>query len=416
MRKYRVHAGVLEGDAMSIRSWFILTVILVGAPALLLSCKQRQEGPATAGGGPPPGGAKVAAAGEIRLGSYMCNTGSFATFGQSSTKAMQLAVEELNARGGVLGKKIRLTVEDDQCKPEEAANAARKLIDQDKVLCVIGEVASSNSLAAAPICQSSKTPMVTPSSTNPAVTKVGDFIYRICFTDDFQGLVMARYAAEDLGARTAVIFSDVASDYSKGLSQVFRRTFTSLGGQVLGEESYSQGDKDFRAQLTKFQGLSPDVLYIPGYYGEVALILLQAHELGLKVTPIGGDGWDSPKLVEIAGKAAEGGCFSNHYSKDDPNPVVQGFVSSFKAKHNEEPDALAACAYDAIRIVAQALESAGKEDREALREALSEIRDFDGVTGQITIDKDRNAKKSATILTIEDGKQAFVRTMEPPSE
>lgn len=351
--------------------------------------------------------------GEIVLGSYMCNTGPFATFGQSSTKAMQLAVEEINAKGGVLGKQIKLIVEDDQCKPEEAANAAQKLIEQDKVLCVIGEVASSNSLAAAPICQNAKTPMVTPSSTNPAVTQTGDYIFRICFTDDFQGLVMSRYAFEDIGAKTAVIFSDVASDYSKGLSKVFRETFTARGGKILAEESYNQGDRDFRAQLTKFRALKPDVVFIPGYYQEVALILSQARQLGLKAAFLGGDGWDSPKLVEIAGEAAEGGCFSNHYSKDDPNPVVQQFVKSFQAKYNEIPDALAACAYDAVRIVARAIEMAGVEDRTAVRDALARIKDFNGVTGKITIDENRNAKKSATILKIKGGVQTFVKTMAP---
>ncbi len=368
-------------------------------------------GPPTAGVGPT--GFPAAGGGEIVLGVYMCNTGPFATFGQSSTKAIQLATEEINTAGGVLGKQIKLIIEDDQCKPEEAANAAQKLIQQDQVLCVIGEVASSNSLAAAPICQRAQTPMVTPASTNPAVTKTGDYIFRICFTDDFQGLVMSKFATQKLKAKTAVIFSDVASDYSKGLSAVFRATFTADGGRVLGEESYNQGDKDFRAQLTKFKGLDPDVMYVPGYYGEVALILSQARQLGLKAVAVGGDGWDSPKLVEIAGQAAEGGYFSNHYSKDDPNPVVRRFVGDFQEKYNEVPDALAACGYDAVRIVAQAIQSAGKLDRTALRDALAQVKDFDGVTGKITIAQDRNARKSATILTIKGGKQTFVQTMAP---
>jgi len=348
---------------------------------------------------------------EVLLGSFMPNTGSFATFGQSSTKAMRMAVEEINAAGGLLGKQIKLIVEDDQCKPEEAANAAQKLIQQDKVLCVIGEVASSNSLAAAPICQSAQTPMVTPASTNPAVTETGDYIFRVCFTDDFQGLVMSRFAREVLKASTAVIFSDVSSDYSKGLSKVFRETFTGSGGRVLAEESYSQVDRDFRAQLTKLKALNADVMYVPGYYSEVAMILSQARQLGVTAAALGADGWDSPKLVEIAGEAAEDGYFSNHYSKDDPNPVVQQFVSSFQAKYGETPDALAALAYDAIRVVAQAIEQAGKLDRAALRDALAQTKDFDGVTGRISIDENRNARKSATVLTIKNGKQTFVQTM-----
>lgn len=369
-----------------------------------------------------PGAAKIqsprpepspATGGEIVLGAFMPNTGDFATFGQSSTKALRLAVDEINAAGGVLGKQIRLVVEDDQCKPEEAANAAQKLIQQDQVLCVIGEIASSNSLAAAPICQSAKTPMVTPSSTNEAVTRTGDYIFRVCFTDDFQGWVMSKFAREDLKAKTAVILKDINSDYSKGLTKVFRETFAAMGGKVLTEEAYAQGDKDFRATLTKFKAMAPDVMYIPGYYSQVSLILKQARELGITAVALGGDGWDSPKLVEIAGKAAEGGFFSNHYSKDDPNPTVQAFVKRFKEKYNEVPDALAACAYDAVRVVALAIKQAGVADRKALRDALAQIKDFDGVTGKITIDANRNASKSATVLTIKNGQQAFVKSIAP---
>jgi len=389
-----------------IASLFLAVTVSV-TPMLLVGCRRPPEGPGPAA----PDVAATGAGEEVLLGSFMPNTGSFATFGQSSTKAMRMAVEEINAAGGLLGKQIKLIVEDDQCKPEEAANAAQKLIQQDKVLCVIGEVASSNSLAAAPICQTAQTPMVTPASTNPAVTETGDYIFRVCFTDDFQGLVMSRFAREVLKASTAVIFSDVSSDYSKGLSKVFRETFTGSGGQVLAEESYSQGDRDFRAQLTKLKALNADVMYVPGYYSEVAMILSQARQLGVTAAALGADGWDSPKLVEIAGEAAEGGCFSNHYSKDDPNPVVQQFVSSFQAKYGETPDALAALAYDAIRVVAQAIEQAGKLDRAALRDALAQTKDFDGVTGRISIDENRNARKSATVLTIKNGKQTFVQTM-----
>lgn len=354
-----------------------------------------------------------ASSAEIPIGAFFGNTGPQATYGQSSTNGLYLACDEVNKAGGVLGKKINLIVEDDQCRPEEAANAAQKLIQEDKVVCLIGEVASSNSLAAAPICQNAKVPMITPSSTNPAVTKTGNYIFRICFTDDFQGRVMSRFAREKLKAKTAVIFSDVSSDYSKGLSQVFRADFTKAGGKILDEESYSQGDRDFRAQLTKFKPLNPDVMYVPGYYGEVATIMSQARQLGLTCVGIGGDGWDSPKLVEIGGKAVEGCYFSNHYSKDDPNPVVQKFVADYTARYKEAPDALAACAYDAFRIVVDALKRAGKVDRTALRDALAKTKNFDGVTGKITIDANRNARKSATILTIKNGKQAFVMTMAP---
>jgi len=389
-------------------------LLLAGVAVVLLTGCPTKKAPPTQYTPPQPAATapKAASGDEIPIGSIMCNTGSFATFGQSSTKAMRMAVDEINGRGGVLGRNLKLLVEDDQCKPEEAANAAQKLIQQNQVLCIVGEVVSSNSLAAAPICQAAGVPMVSPASTNPQVTQVGDCIFRVCFTDDFQGLVMARFAAEKLKAKTAVIISDTASDYSQGLSEVFTRVFEAAGGKVLGEESFSQGDKDFRAQLTKLKDLNPDVLYVPAYYGDVAPILSQARQLGLRATGLGGDGWDSPKLVEVAGDAAEGGYFSNHYSKDDPNPVVQGFVAGYHKRYHEDPDALAALAYDAVRVVTEALERAGQVDRKALRDAIAQTVDFDGVTGKITIDPQRNAHKSAAILTIKGGKQAFVQTME----
>lgn len=393
---------------LALAACLIAALALTGCPP---PAQQASAPTSTPSGAPATPAATGSSGGEIVLGSYMCNTGSFATFGQSSTKAMNLAVEEINAAGGVLGKKIRLVVEDDQCKPEEAANAAQKLINQDKVLCVIGEATSTNSLAAGPICQSAGVPMVSPAATNPQVTQVGDYVFRVCFTDDFQGTVMARFATETLKAKTAIIFSDVSSDYSKGLAKAFREGFTAAGGKIVAEESYSQGDKDFRALLTRAKSLNPDVMWIPGYYSEIAVIMSQARQLGVKAPGMGGDGWDSPKLVEIGGAAVDGCYFSNHYSKDDTNPVVQTFVKNYQAKYNEVPDAFGACAYDAIRIVCDAIGRVGKEDPKALRDALAATRDFDGVTGKITIDANRNASKPAAILTIKDGKQAFVQTM-----
>ena len=238
-----------------------LVVAIALMVAALGGCQTRPTAPPQSTGPQPASPASAGAGGDgIAIGSIMCNTGAFATFGQSSTKAMRMAVDEINGHGGVLGKKLKLLVEDDQCKPEEAANAAQKLIQQDQVLCIVGEVVSSNSLAAAPICQSAGVPMVSPASTNPQVTQVGDCIFRVCFTDDFQGLVMARFASEKLKAKTAAIISDTASDYSQGLSEVFRKVFEAAGGKVLGEESFSQGDRTSGAQLTKLGQLDPDVL------------------------------------------------------------------------------------------------------------------------------------------------------------
>jgi len=349
----------------------------------------------------------------IKLGSFMCNTGNIATFGQSTTRAMGLAVEEINAQGGVLGKKLQLIVEDDGSDQQQVPNAVNKLITKDQVVVVIGEVASSNSMAGASVCQPAGVPMLTPSSTNVNVTKEGDFIFRSCFTDDFQAAVMALFARRNLKARTAAILKDVQSDYSKGLTEFFQKSFTALGGRVLGVEAYAQKDKDFSAQLTKIKTLKPDVIYLPGYYEDIGNICRQARELGLTATFIGGDGWDSPKLTELGGEAVEGCYFSNHYSKEEQRPEVQAFVKTFQERYGEAPDALAACGYDAVRIVADALRRAGTVDRRALRDALAQTKNFPGVTGIITLDAQRNAQKKAVVLTIKQGQQKYVTTISP---
>lgn len=349
----------------------------------------------------------------IKLGSFMCNTGNIATFGQSTTRGMGLAVEEINARGGVLGKPLQLIVEDDGSDQQQVPNAVNKLITKDNVVIVIGEVASSNSMAGASVCQPARVPMLTPSSTNVNVTKEGDFIFRSCFTDDFQAAVMALFARRNLKARTVAILKDVQSDYSKGLTEFFQKSFTALGGQVLGVEAYAQKDKDFSAQLTKIKTLKPDVIYLPGYYEDIGNICRQARELGLTSTFIGGDGWDSPKLTELGGEAVEGCYFSNHYSKEEQRPEVQTFVKAFQERYGEAPDALAACGYDAVRIVADALRRAGVAERKALRDALAQTKNFPGVTGIITIDAQRNAQKKAVVLTIQQGRQKYITTISP---
>jgi branched-chain amino acid transport system substrate-binding protein len=343
----------------------------------------------------------------------MCNTGNTATFGQSTTKAMGLAVEEINAKGGVLGKPLQLIVEDDASDQQQVPNAVNKLITKDNVVVVIGEVASSNSMAGASACQPVGVPMITPSSTNVHVTEVGEYIFRSCFTDDFQAAVMALFAWRDLKAQTVVILKDVKSDYSKGLTEYFQKSFTALGGKVLGVEAYAAKDKDFSAQLTKINTLKPDVIYLPGYYEDIGNICRQARELGIKSTFIGGDGWDSSKLVELGREAVEDCYFSNHYSKEEERPEIQTFVKTFTEKYKETPDALAACGYDAVRVVADALERAGAADRKALRDALAQTKDFPGVTGAITINAQRNAEKKAVVLTIEKGQQKYVTTITP---
>ena len=350
---------------------------------------------------------------EILIGEYGSLTGTTATFGQSTNNAIQMAYDEINAAGGLLGKKVRVAVEDDQSKPEEAATAVTKLINQNHVVAMLGEVSSSRSLAAAPICQANGVPMISPSSTNPRVTQVGNYIFRVCFTDPFQAEVGARIAWEILKVKKVAILSDVRNDYSVGLQTFFRQHFKQFGGEIVAEQSYSEGDSDFRAQLTQIKSANPEAIYVPGYYTEVATIARQARELGITVPLVGGDGWDSPRLWEIGGEALNGCMFSNHYSVDDPSPAVQKFVADYRKRYNQVPDALAALGYDAARILADAMKRAGSPKGDKVRDALAATKDYPGVTGSITINKERNAVKPAVVLRIENGKFVFVTTVKP---
>lgn len=353
------------------------------------------------------------AAGTIKIGAIFPITGPLATFGTSCANGAKMAVEEINARGGVLGSKIELLIEDDQYKAEEAANAAKKLIERDKVVALIGEVTSSVTLVVAPIAQQSKIVLLTPTATNPKVTQVGDYIFRACFVDDFQGEVMANFVYKNLKLKTAAILTAVTSDYSKGLAQFFKQKYTALGGKIVAEESYSEGDTDFRAQLTKIKAAKPEFVYLPGYYADIGPILLQARELGITVPFGGGDGWDSPVLLQTAGKAAEGCFFSNHYSPDSKDLVVQTFVKNYQKKYGATPDALAALAYDAAKLLADAIKRAGSTDSAKIRDALAATKGFRGVTGVITFDANRNPVKSAVIIEIKGGKQVYRATVNP---
>ena len=361
----------------------------------------------------PLGCGKGGAGDEIRIGEYSSLTGTTATFGQSTDHGIRMAIDEINAAGGVLGRKIRVFVEDDQSKPEEAATAVTKLINQNHVVAMLGEVSSSRSLAAAPICQANGVPMVSPSSTNPRVTQIGDYIFRVCFTDPFQGAVMAKFAADTLKLKKVAILVDVRNDYSVGLQTFFREHLKQLGGQVVSEQSYSEGDSDFHAQLTQIRSTNPEAIYVPGYYTEVGTIARQARELGMTVPLLGGDGWDSPKLWEIGGEALNGCYFSNHYSTDDPSPVVQKFVNDYRARYKQVPDALAALGYDAAKIMVDAIRRAGSTDGPKVREALTATKDFQGVTGTITVNQERNAVKPAVVLKVDNGKYLLIETIKP---
>lgn len=375
--------------------------IVIAASFVLASCKPASQ----------PG---RSSSGDIPIGVYLSFTGSTATFGDSTFKGIQLATEEINAQGGINGRKIVLYREDDRSDAQEARSAVTKLIQRDRVVAVLGEVASSRSLAAAPICQENKIPMISPSSTNPQVTQVGDYIFRVCFIDPFQGAVMAKFAAETLKVKRVAVLTDVKNDYSVGLAKYFKETFTKLGGQIVAEKSYSEGDPDFRAQLTAIKAANPEAIFVPGYYSEVGTIARQARELGIQVPFLGGDGWDSPKLVEGAGNALEGSYFSNHYSHESTDPTVQGFVAKFKTRYNGEvPDALAALGYDAANILFDAIKRAGSTDPTKIRDALAQTKDFPGVTGKITIDADRNAVKPAVVLQVKGKEFKYVQTIQP---
>ncbi len=348
---------------------------------------------------------------EILIGEYASLTGGTANFGQSSHQGLKLAIKEINEAGGVLGKKIRIITEDNKSELNEASTAVQKLISRDKVAAVIGEVASSRSFAGASICQKEKIPMLSPASTNPGVTETGDYIFRICFTDAFQGPVLATFA-EKQGWKNVAIFTDLAQDYSKGLSDAFRKTYLESGGTIVADQSYRTNDPDFRAQLNTIKAANPSAVFLPGYYTEVGLIVRQAREMGLDVPFFGGDGWDSPETLAL-GDAVKNCYFANHYSADDPRPEVQAFVRAYQAEYGRTPDAMAILGYDAGRVLADAIRRAGKADPEAIRDALAATTDFPGASGTITIDANRNARKPIVIVSIVDGRTKIADAITP---
>ena len=349
---------------------------------------------------------------EIKIGNINPVTGEAASFGASTKNGATMAAEEWNAKGGLLGKKIKLVYADDKGDPAEGAAVFTKMIQQDKVTAILGGITSRVALAGAPIAQEAKVPMLTPTATNEKVTQVGDYIFRSCFIDSFQGTVAAKYAAGELKAKKAAIIFDVGSDYSKGLSENFKTVFEAAGGKVVASEAHPSGATDFKAQLTKIVQAKPDVLYVPDFYNDVGLIAKQVRELGFKGPMVGVDGWDSPELVKIAGDSIEGGVFTNHYSKDDTRPVVQDFVKRYQDKYKSDPDALAALAYDGANILFDAIKRAGKTDAAAIRDALA-ATNADGVIGKITYDANRNPIKSAVIVEIKGGKQVYKMTVNP---
>jgi len=379
----------------------LLSLLLIASLLFAFACERK--------GGPGAGGQT----GPIIIGYYGDLTGRTSNFGQSTKAGVEMAAAEINKAGGINGRQITILSEDDEGRPEKAATVVTKLINQDRVVALLGEVASGNTLAAAPKAQAAKVPMISPSSTNPAVTQVGDYISRVCFIDPFQGAVMAKFAANTLKAKKAAIMLDFNSPYSRGLTEFFESSFKKLGGDIIDKQSYTQGDRDYKGQLTAIRSKNPDVIYVPGYYGEVGVIAKQAKQLGINVPLLGGDGWDSTQLWDLGGDSLNGDFISNHYSVDDPSPAIQKFVADYKARNGNVPDALAALGYDAMKVLADAIKRAGTTEGPQLKDAINATKGFVGVTGTISLDADRNAVKPAVVLKLQDKRYIYQETIYP---
>jgi len=351
---------------------------------------------------------------EIRLGEFSSLTGSQSPFGVSVHSGIQLAVEEANAQGGIGGRKVRLISYDDRGEEGEARRLVERLATADQVQVVIGEVATALSLAAAPVAQRLKVPMISPASTHPEVTRVGDHIFRVCFTDPFQGAVMARFALNYLQMKKAAVYQDVSTEYSRGLAEHFSREYQAGGGKVLARGEYRNGETDFKKGLAPLIAAKPDVLFLPGYFSEVGSVAAQARKLGYKGLFLGGDGWEGLGTRRLSGKAVEGSYFSNHFSAQDKNPAVQAFVARYQARFKEPPTALAAVGYDAVEVALDAIRRAGAPIRPAVRDALATTKNFPGVTGIISINASRDALKPAVVLQVRDkGPYGYVTTVNP---
>jgi len=383
-----------------------LTTMLLALVVAAGGCGGKKEDKGS-GGSSSPGSGEPAPAGTIVIGHFASMTGPQATFGISTDQAIRLAIKERNAKGGVKGRQVSLVTLDDAGKQSEAATAVTRLINDHKAVAVLGEVASSLSLAGGPIAQKAKVPMISPSSTNPDVTDVGDYIFRVCFLDDFQGWVDAKFAKDNLKATKAAILYDQAQAYSSGLADYFEKSFKELGGQIVTRQAYTGGNLEISSQLQSIKGAGAEVVFLPGYYSDAGTIIRKAREAGITAPFLGGDGWDSEELPKIAGDAINGNYFSNHYAPEEDRAEVKNFVEKFKAEYGKTPDGLAALGYDAALVLFDAMERAKSLSGKDLRDAIAETKDFTGVTGTFSIDENRNAKKSAVIVEYKGGKQVM---------
>ena len=337
----------------------------------------------------------------IKVGGVAPLSGGVAVYGVECKNGIDLAIEEINAAGGINGKTLEFICEDDEGDPAKSVNAYKKLVTNDGVEYVIGSLTSGCTIALTNLAQNQKILQIAPAATATAVTDAGNYIFRACFIDPFQGCVGGKFAFENLSAKKAAILYDIGNDYSVGLTENFESEFTKLGGSIVSKESYATGDKDFNAQLTKIKAAKPDVVYLPDYYGTVALIAKQLRAQGIDTPIVGADGWDG--LTENAGDEVLNGYYSNHYAEDSDSPAVQKFVGSFKAKYNKSPNSFAALGYDSVYMLKDAILKAGTTDGEKVRAAF-ETTDGDYVTGHITFDEKRNPVKSAVMIQlVKDG-------------
>ncbi len=346
-------------------------------------------------------------------------SGAVASYGSNARDGAVLAIEEINAAGGVLGQQLEALERDCKSTADEALSVSAALAGEN-IVAQIGPLTSGNVAGSTPIMMENKIPLIAPAATAANVTvdeKTGEtreYIFRVCFIDPFQGTLMAQFAADNLQAKTAAIYADTSSDYGKGLAEYFKETFTEKGGTIVAEEGFVSGDRDFNATLTKIRGTNPDFIYVPGYYQEVAPLIKQARELGITAPMGGGDGWDSPDMVSVAGgDALNSTYFTNHYSSQDTDPKVVAFVEAFKSKYNKEPDAFAALGYDCVQLLVQAIKDANSAEPVKITEALASITDFEGVTGKMTIDEQHNPVKAGVIIEFKDGVQTVNTRIQP---
>ena len=358
-------------------------------------------------------------AGKINVGVNVELSGGVASYGTNARDGAILAIEQINADGGVLGMQLNPIERDCKSIADEAMSVSASLVGE-KIVAQIGPLTSGDVAGSTPVMMDNKIPLIAPAATASNVTvddktgKTRDYIFRVCFIDPFQGTLMAQFAADNQKAKTAVVYGDTSSDYAKGLAEYFKKTFVEKGGKIIAEEGFVKDDRDFRAALTKIKGLNPDFIYVPGYYQEVAPLIKQARELGITAPMGGGDGWDSPDMVSVAGNAALNNTFfTNHYSSQDKDPKIVKFVEAFKAKYKKDPDAFAALGYDSVQLMVQGLKDAGEADPIKLAAAIAKIKDFEGITGKMTIDEKHNPIKAGVIIEFKDGAQVMNTRIQP---